>query len=97
MKRLFAVIRRRGPGWQEGQPLEKQADWRAHATFMDALFEEGFVILAGPMENTSEALVVVRAESPEEVHSRLAEDPWTRNGLLSTTRIAAWTLRLGTL
>ena len=97
MKRLFAVIRKRGAAWREGRSLEEQADWTAHAIFMDALFDERFVILAGPMEGTSEVLIVVRAESADQVHARLAEDPWTRNGLLSTVQVAAWTLRLGSL
>ena len=63
---------------------------------MDALFEEGVVLLAGPLEGTREALIVIRAEDEAAVHARLATDPWT-DTLLRTARVAAWTLRLGTL
>ena len=93
--KLFAVIRKRGRDWQASLPLEAQQDWPAHASFMDALEAEGFVVLAGPLETTSEALIVVRANSGGEVEDRLAEDPWTRTGLLQTTKIAEWTLRIG--
>lgn len=97
MPQLFAVIRTRGPAWQESRPLEGQADWGLHASFMNALAREGFVVLGGPLEGTSDVLLVVQATSPEEIRSRLAEDPWAGNGLLSITRVAPWMLRLGSL
>ncbi len=96
-KQLLVVIRTRGPSWQSTRPIEGQADWAGHATFMDALANEGFVLLAGPLEETSQALLVVRAGSSSEVHARLAADPWTINGLLQTTLVTPWTLRLGSL
>ena len=97
MAGLFIVMRSRGAAWSASQPLEAQKGWAAHAAFMDALHEEGFVLLAGPLEEANAALLVVRAGSPEEVVTRLAGDPWTTNGLLHVTRIDAWTLRLGSL
>jgi uncharacterized glyoxalase superfamily protein PhnB/uncharacterized protein YciI len=94
---LFAVIRTRGPRWQPSRPMESQAEWSAHAAFMDALAEEGVVILGGPLEATPDALVVVRADSAAEVRSRLSADPWTAMDLLRDTLVAPWTLRLGSL
>jgi len=41
MKKLFAVIRTRGPAWQESRPLEGQADWGPHASFMNGLATSG--------------------------------------------------------
>jgi uncharacterized protein YciI len=96
-KRLFAVWRTRGPAWDESQPLEGQRHWTEHAAFMDALVEEGFVALGGPLEGTRDALLVVRASDEAEIVERLAPDPWTPDGLLTTTRIAPWRIRLGTL
>jgi hypothetical protein len=95
--RLFAVIRTRGPGWQESRPLEGQADWAGHASFMNGLASEGFVLLGGPLEGTSDVLLVVRAGTPEEVRARLAADPWAATDLLRIARITPWTLRLGSL
>ena len=97
MPQLFAVIRTRGPAWEDSRPLENQADWAPHASFMSSLAKEGFVILGGPLEGTSDVLLVVRATTPDEVRSRLAEDPWAGKDLLRITRIAPWTLRLGSL
>ena len=97
MRQLFVVIRTRGPAWQDSRPLEGQADWAAHASFMDGLVHEGFVLLGGPLEDTPDVVLVIRANTHDEVHSRLAEDPWTEKDLLRTTRIAPWTLRLGSL
>lgn len=64
---------------------------------MNALAKEGFVILGGPLDGTSDVLLVMRAESPDDVRSRLAQDPWAGNDLLRITRAAPWTLRLGSL
>jgi len=97
MKRLFAVTRLRGPGWDHSRPLEGQEDWPSHAAFMDALQAEGFVLLGGPLEGTPNVLLIVRAEDAEEINSRLAEDCWTRKDLLRTIEVAPWTLRLGSL
>ena len=77
--------------------MEGQDDWAAHASFMNALATEGFVILGGPLDGTPDVLLVFRATTPEEIRSRLADDPWTVKDLLRITRIAPWTLRLGSL
>lgn len=97
MQRLFAVIRTRGSAWQSSRPMESQADWPSHAAFMNTLEEEEFVILGGPLEGTSDVLLVVRAESADEVHARLGSDPWAAKDLLRITRVTPWTLRLGSL
>ena len=97
MERAFVVLRSRGPAWEEGKPLEAQADWAAHAAFMDALFEQGFAALVGPLEGTRDALLVLRASSTSEVAERLALDPWTTNALLVTKQISPWQIRLGSL
>jgi hypothetical protein len=97
MRRLFAVIRTRGPAWQDGRPLEGQADWGPHAAFMNALAAEGFVILGGPLDGTPDVLLVVRAQGPDEIRARLAGDPWSVQDLLRVGRIAPWTIRLGSL
>ena len=97
MERAFVVLRSRGPAWDDSKRLEEQADWTAHAEFMDALFEQRFAALVGPLEGTRDALLVLRASSPSEVAERLGSDPWTSNGLLVTKQISPWQIRLGTL
>lgn len=97
MPRLYAVFGTRGPAWRDGVAMEEQAEWRAHADFMNALEAEGFVLLGGPLEGTRDVLLVVRAENADDVLDRLAADPWARQGLLAVPRVTPWTLRLGSL
>jgi len=97
VKRLFAVIRSRGAAWNDSLPLEEQEDWRPHANFMNALHDEGFVAIGGPLEGTRDVLLICWATDVDEIASRLESDPWTGKDLLRTTRIAPWTLRLGSL
>jgi uncharacterized protein YciI len=93
---LYAVWRRRNGDWQAGRPIEEQAEWTEHAAFMMAGAADGFVVLAGPVDDSG-ALIICRAASPEAVEARLARDPWTISGLLVTERIARWHLRIGSL
>ena len=95
--RVFAVLRSRGPAWDHSQPLEGQREWTAHARFMTALHDEGFAALVGLLEDTPDALVIVRASSASEIKARLSADPWVINGLLVTRQISPWQLRLGAL
>jgi uncharacterized protein YciI len=97
MKQLFAVTRTRGVRWNYSRPLEEQENWQIHAAFMDALHEDGFVLLGGPLGGTPDVLLIVRANNAEEIKSRLSDDCWSRNGLLRTTQVAPWRLRLGSL
>jgi hypothetical protein len=48
-QQIFAVVRTRGPSWNDAEPMEGQEDWRAHADFMSALEAQGFMLLAGPL------------------------------------------------
>lgn len=95
--KLFAVILTHGAAWRRSVPLEGQQDWTAHAAFMDALAGEGFVALGGPLESTEDVLLIIRAGTPVEIAERLGADPWHRQDLLRISRIAPWTIRLGTL
>lgn len=97
MKELFAVILRHGTAWQASRSLEEQEDWEAHRCFMNALEEEGFVMLGGPLEGTDEVLLILRATIPEEIVDRLSADPWHRRDLLRVSRVTPWELRLGSL
>jgi uncharacterized protein YciI len=64
---------------------------------MNALANERFVIVGGPLEGTPETLLIIRASTPDEIRARLAEDPWAKTGLLRVSRITPWQLRLGSL
>ncbi len=97
MPRLFAVTRSRGPAWNPSLPLEQQDDWPVHAAFMNALHAEGFVLLGGPLEGTSDVLLITRSNDVNEIQARLSADSWTSKDLLRIKQIVPWTLRLGSL
>jgi len=97
MRRQFAVVRSRGPAWDDSKPLEGQVDWPAHAALMDAMVAEGFILLGGPLESTRDVLLIFRAQDCSEIENRLADDPWTQNRLLVTKECRPWQIRLGSL
>jgi uncharacterized protein YciI len=97
MKRLFAVIRSRGPAWNAALPIDDQVEWPAHAAFMNGLVDQQFIAVGGPLEGTPDVLLVVRATDAAEIAERLAADPWVQNGLLRLKEIWPWWIRLGSL
>jgi len=86
--KIFAVIRTRCGAWQAALGLEQQTGWRGHAVFMNALHTEGVVLLGGPLEGTSDVLLIMRASTPDEMLIRLEADPWTGMDLLRVARIS---------
>jgi uncharacterized protein YciI len=64
---------------------------------MNALEAEGLARLGGPLEGRGEVLLVFRAGDEQEIADRLAADPWTRSGILTTVSIRRWDLRIDTV
>jgi uncharacterized protein YciI len=73
----------------------EQHGWDEHAAFMDKLVDDGFVVLGGPVGEGDGhyALLVVEADSEDEVRARLADDPWGED-MLATESIEPWTIFL---
>lgn len=94
MKRLFAVTRTRGKAWNSAKPMNSQEQWPEHATFMDDLASNRFVILGGPLGDKGDVLLVVDAADEGEIRSTLARDPWSKLGLLELQSIQLWTVLL---
>ena len=93
MRRLFLVYEQHGGPWDWSRGLREQDLWDEHARFMDALVDDGFVVLGGPLDER-DVLLVVESESESSVRTRLAPDPWVENGMLSITEIRPWTVLL---
>jgi uncharacterized protein YciI len=96
----FAVILERGPAWDWSLPMRRQAEWEAHAAFMDALADEGFIVAGGPLGGENDAarvLHIVAALDASAIEMRLAQDPWAPMHLLKTVSIEPWTVLLGRL
>jgi uncharacterized protein YciI len=93
--RRFAVIREAGPGWDSSKPLREQEGWPEHAAFMNALVEDGFVVVGGPVGGGPRTLLMVEASDEDEIRRRLDTDPWAPMGLLTVASVEAWEVLLG--
>jgi uncharacterized protein YciI len=90
---FHVVLRRSGPEWDSSRPLEEQSGWPAHASFMNGLVDDGFIVLGGPLSDEHRVVHAVEAESEEAVRATLARDPWSETHLQIDT-IEPWTIRL---
>jgi uncharacterized protein YciI len=93
MAMFLVVLRRSGPQWDRSRPLEEQSGWTEHAAFMDALVDEGFLVLGGPLADEERVAHAVEAESEAAIRATLARDPWSETHLVLDT-IDPWTIRL---
>lgn len=91
---VFVVERGNGPGYDRARGRREQERWDEHAAYMDALVDEGFVVLGGPLGDGDTVLLVIEALDEAEIRSRLAEDPWEPLKILTVDRITPWTLWL---
>src|SRR5437016_8084413 len=81
----FVVINEQGPAWDEKRSMRDQKGWTEHAVFMDALADEHFAILGGPLKYSKHrAMLVFNAPNEGVLRKRLAEDPWRSTGQLRT-------------
>jgi uncharacterized protein YciI len=92
----FLVERAKGSAWDHSRLRREQDGWAEHAAFMDALSEQGFVVLAGPIGegDGDNALLVVDSPDEAAIRARLAEDPWGED-MLATESIRPWSVLLG--
>ena len=91
---IFAVLEERYGAWDWSGDLRDQAGFADHAAVMDALVDDGFIILGGPIGDGKHVMLVVDAVDPADVHARLEADPWIGERL-RVTRIEPWTILLG--
>ena len=91
----YAVTRERGESWDARLSMRQQEQWDEHAAFMNALVDDGFVVLGGPLGDGGKILLIINAESEQEIDARLADDPWTPLGLLRIAKVEHWEILLG--
>lgn len=78
---------------------EKRAPYReAHLAHLRGLHEKGTVLLGGALVDPMDAgLLIVRAESKEEVEKLIAEDAYARNGIWTKIEVREWNVVVGSL
>jgi len=84
-----------GPDWDRSRARREQAGWDEHAAFMDALAEDGFIVMGGPTGTGEDdnTFHVVDAPDEEAIRARLREDPWSES-MLTVHSIRPWTVWL---
>jgi uncharacterized protein YciI len=91
---LHTVRLERGGPWDWSRDMREQDGWDEHARFMNALVDDGFILLGGPLDGGRDTFHVVDAASEQEIRDRFAEDPWARNGMLRVKSVERWTILL---
>ena len=94
MKNTFMILWAHGPAWVEGKTVREQLYWTEHAAFMDPLFEQGMVVLGGPFTDGTGSMVIVEAESEQEVADLFAHDPFLVHGIFALGSLKQWQLFL---
>jgi uncharacterized protein len=88
MKQFYAVIYGPGKNWVEGKSmLEQPLD--GHVAYVKNLSEDGTVLLAGPFLDDDGGLTILQADSLEEAHLIIAEDPDIREQVLQAN-VRCW-------
>lgn len=87
---LYVVESTAGTRRDLSKGTREQAHWDDHAEFIDGLVDDGFIALGGPFPDEGGAMIVVRAESEDDVRARLASDPWYVNEILTLAGVHRW-------
>ena len=90
----YAAFLRPGSLWNPDKAVREQPFWDEHARFMDALFEQGMIILGGPFADRSGSLVIVAADSAAQVYEMYRSDPWTEKDVLVVADVKEWVIFL---
>ena len=93
MAMFLVTVHRSGPEWDASRPLAEQSGWDAHASFMDGLVDDGFIVLGGPLVDEYRVAHAVEAESEEALRARFARDPWSGSHLVVAS-VEPWTIKL---
>jgi uncharacterized protein YciI len=91
---VWVVRNGRGGPYDFERDMREQEQWKEHAAFMNALVDDGVVLMGGPLGGGREALLLCAATSEEALRLRLADDPWMQSGMLATKSIERMTVAL---
>ena len=94
MSKIFITVFTPGTNWVAGRTSREQPYWPEHAAFMDALFEDGTVIMGGPFADYSSILVIVEASGENAVRDLFKRDPFIVQGILRLESVHEWLIFL---
>ena len=95
LKKKVALFLQPGPNWNSSKGVREQELWDEHAQFVDELFDQGLIMLAGPFApDGTGALVILNVESAAEARRIYAKDPWAHRQILLTADAKEWSIFL---
>lgn len=81
--------------YQPDRDADRDRHRDEHRGYLQSLTDSGTILLRGPYADANGgpgALLVLRAESPEQVTTALDPDPFNREGLIRERVVREWTL-----
>lgn len=90
---LFAVTY----DYTDGSDAGRDEHRPLHLEFLTGLFESGRLVVSGPTDAAGPrpgALLIVRADSPEQAEEMMSQDPFALKGFVQRT-IKAWDPKFG--
>ncbi len=94
MTTYYALLMRPGALWDGTKSAREQVFWDEHARFVDSLFEDGVIVLAGPFADRTGSLVIVKAQDAAQAREMFQKDPWTLHDVLVVGEVKEWTIFL---
>src|SRR5256886_17516047 len=90
MKNTFLTFSSAGPNRDFSKDTRRQPFWDEHATFIDQLVADGFILMGGPLVDEGGSLLIVNAENESEVREKMKNDPWFMHGILKLESVKRW-------
>jgi uncharacterized protein YciI len=78
--RLYVIIYRPGPHWQEGKPFSEQ-DLRAHGAYMKTLYDDGVLHRGGPFTDDAGGVAIVSVTDDHAADGVVQGDPGVAAGI----------------
>lgn len=94
MKKTFILLFDPGPNWDDAKEIEKQNYWNEHVKFVDDLFEQGKVVITGPIVDYDRIVIIYEAQNESEIRITFKDDPFLKNGILFLESVMEWKVRL---
>jgi len=94
LKKTFILLFDPGPNWDEKKEIEKQDFWEGHVKFVDKLFENGKVVITGPIIHYDRIVIIYEAKNESEIRITFKDDPFIKNGILHLESVMEWNIRL---
>ncbi len=91
-QQAVVVLLRPGPRWVADKSIRQQPGWKQHAAYLDALFGQGVLRLAGPFAEGRGLMQVYESVDEETARKLVTGDPWVAQGVAVVERILGWTI-----